>query len=75
MRKAALDYGVPRSTLGNRVSGRVSHGVVSGPPRYPSEEEEEELVRFLLGCASVGYPKTRKEILALVQRQVFRPVV
>ena len=31
-RKAALDYGMPRSTLADRVSGRVSHGVVSGPP-------------------------------------------
>ena len=72
VRKAALDYSVPRSTLGYRVSGCVNHGVVSGPPKYLSDEEEEELVRFLLGCASVGYPKTRKEVLGLVQMQVFR---
>ena len=52
VRRAAEEYGVPRSTLGDRVSGRVCHGAVSGPPRYLSEEEEEELVRFLLGCAS-----------------------
>ena len=70
VRKAALDYGVPKSTLRDRVSGRVSHGVLSGPARYLSEEEEDELVRFLLGCASVGYPKTRKQVLSLVQRHV-----
>ena len=28
------------------------------------------MVRFILGCASVGYAKTRKEILGLVQIQV-----
>ena len=74
VRRAAIEYGVPKSTLGDRVSGRVTHGVLSGPPKYLSEEEEEELVMFILGCASVGYAKTRKEILGLVQTQVDRPI-
>ena len=74
VRKAAVEYGVPKSTLGDRVSGRVTHGTVSGPPKYLSDEEEDELVRFILGCASVGYPKTRKEILSLVQTQVDKPI-
>ena len=74
VRKAAMEYGVPKSTLGDRASGRVTHGVVSGPPKYLSDDEEEELVRFILGCASVGYPKTRKEILGLVQTQVAKPI-
>ena len=68
--RAAMEYGVPRSTLGDRVSGRTSHGAVSGPQRYLSEDEEEELGWFLLGCASVGYPNTRKEVLSLVQSQI-----
>ena len=72
VRRAAEENGVPRSTLGDRVSGRVCHGAVSGPRRYLSEEEEEELVRFLLGCASMGYPKTRKEVLTLVQSHILR---
>ena len=70
IRRAALEYGVPKSTLGDRVSGRVTHGTLSGPSRYLSSEEEDELVRFLLGCASVGYAKSRKEVLALVQSLV-----
>jgi transposase len=74
VRKAAMEYGVPKSTLGDRVSGRVTHGVLSGPPKYLSEEDEDELVRFILGCVSVGYPKTRKEILSLVQTQVDKPI-
>lgn len=61
---------MPKSTLGDRISGRVTHGTLSGPSRYLSREEEDELVRFLLGCVSVGYAKSRKEVLALVQSLV-----
>ena len=30
-------------------------------------EEEKELVRFVSHCASVGYPKTGGEVLAIVE--------
>ena len=66
IRKAAEMYGVPKSTLGDRVSGRVMEGVQSG--WYLTDEEEEEVVSFITGCASIGYPKTVKEILAITQR-------
>ena len=40
VRKAALQYGVPKSSLvGDRVSGRVTPGSVSGPPKYLSSDE------------------------------------
>ena len=32
-----------------------------------SDEEEELLVRFLLKCASIGYPLSRKEVIGMVQ--------
>ncbi|MCG8621544.1 MAG: hypothetical protein MJE68_06030 [Proteobacteria bacterium] len=68
VREAALKFGIPKSTLGDRVSGRVLSGATSGPATYLNSSEEEELVRFLLGCAEIGYPKSRKQILALVRR-------
>lgn len=68
IRRAALDYGVPKSTLGDRVSGRVVPGSTSGPKRILSDEEEEDLVAFVRRCSAVGYPKTRKDVIALVQR-------
>jgi len=46
VRRAAEKYGVPRATLGDRVSGCVKLGAVSGPPKYLSTDEEEELVKF-----------------------------
>lgn len=68
IRKAATMYGIPRSTLGDRITGRVLEGSKSGPLRYLSEQEEAELITFIIGCAEIGYPKTVKDILALVQK-------
>ena len=68
VRRAAQDYDVPRSTLADRVSGRVLPGALSGPSRYLSYQEEDELVHFLLECASIGYPRSRQEVIAIVQR-------
>ena len=66
VRKAALMYSIPKSTLGDRISGRVLEGSTSGPLKYLSEQEEVELISFIMGCAEIGYPKTVKDILALV---------
>ena len=68
VREAALQFGVPKFTLGDRVSGRVMSGATSGPQTYLDRNEEEELVQFLLRCAEIGYAKSRKQVLALVRR-------
>ena len=67
IRCAAVEYNVPKSTLGDRVSGHIIHGATIGKPRYLSDEEEELLVRFLLKCASIGYSHSRKEFIGIVQ--------
>ena len=64
IRRAA---GVPKTTLGDRASGRVLDGATSGPSKYLSDKEEQEIQKFILASASIGYPKTRQDILALVQ--------
>ena len=45
-------------------------GSVRGPTKYLSDVEEEELVQFLLCCSSIGFAKSRKQILAIVQSVV-----
>ena len=70
VRRVAEEYHVPRSTLHDRVSGRIQHGATSGPPRYLNAEEEQELADFLSNCAKVGYARTRLQVLALVQNTV-----
>ena len=46
---------------------RLCNGKKSGPPPYLTCAEEQELVSFLLGCAAIGYPRTRKDVLAIIQ--------
>ena len=72
IREAALRFGVPKSTLGDRISGRVIVGSTSGPKPYLNVEEEEELVKFLLRSSAIGYPKSRQEVLAIVTRMLER---
>jgi hypothetical protein len=67
IRRAAEMYNVPKSTLQDRISGRVVFGAKSGPQSYLNEKEEEELIDFIEGCASIGYSRSKKQILDLVQ--------
>ena len=68
--RAAMECGVPQTTLKDRISGRVEHGVNSGPAPYLNKEEEKELAVFLKRSASMGYGKTRKQVMATVQAYV-----
>ena len=70
IRRAAESFSVPRSTLGDRVSGKVCEGSHSGPTRYLTDEEEAELVHFLVESSKVGYARTKKDVLAIVDRIV-----
>ena len=53
--KAATMYGVPKSTLKDRISGRVVHGHNPGPCPYLDPDEEKK-------SAECGYGKTRREV-------------
>ena len=65
--RAAQTYGVPRSTLQDRVHGKVTHGVKPGPRPYLAPAEEKELSMFIVDVAKAGYGKTRKEIKAIAE--------
>ena len=67
VRHAAELCGVPKSTLYDRMSGKVKQGAKPGPDPYLTVEEEEELASFLCKCAKIGYPHTQKQVLGLVQ--------
>ena len=51
------------------MTGKVGvlPGTAAGSLRYLADSEEEELAEFIIGCASIGYPKTVRDILAIVQ--------
>lgn len=62
IRRAELEYGIPRSTIHDYVGGKH----VIGNPGH-RRMKESELVKFLIGCSEVGYARTRKQIIAMVQ--------
>jgi len=68
VRRAAMQFNVPKSTLGDRISGRVQPGSVSGPTKYLTCAEENDISRFLSRCCQIGYARSKVEVLALVQR-------
>ncbi len=59
--------GVPRSTLKDRVNGRVIHGTNPGPIRYLSTEEETLLADYLLEASDMGFGKTRRDVCCIVE--------
>ena len=63
---AAVDHGIPLTTLKNRISGKVKKDY-TGPERYLNEGEEKELATFLKGCASIGYGKTRRDVITIAE--------
>ena len=65
---AAKEHGVPRTTLKDRLSGRVEHGKKPGPIPYFNSNEEDELATFLKEASRIGYGKTKREVLLIVQK-------
>ncbi|KAK6328851.1 hypothetical protein J4Q44_G00008290, partial [Coregonus suidteri] len=63
IRQAAKVHGVPRQTLADRLSGRVTHGCRSGPPTLLAPEDENSLVQYCIYCASHGFPFTRQRLM------------
>ena len=68
VKRAAEQHGVHLTTLRDCISGRVTHGTKPGPKPYLTQEEEKELGSFLKSWAEVGYGKTRRDVMHIVQR-------
>ena len=68
--RAAEEYNVPKTTLKDRLAGRVKHGVKSGPGSYLTPSEETELVKFLIDICKMGHGKTKREVIDIVKRTV-----
>ena len=51
----------------DRVSGRVEHNTNPGPPRYLNETEEKEFADFLMQTSSVGYRRSRRDVMNIAE--------
>ena len=60
VKRAAITYGVPQTTLGQRILGRVDPETTSsGPSPQLSQEEEAIFVEHLRSMAVLGYGKVK----------------
>ena len=60
-------HSVPRSTLKDRLKGRVTHETKLGPHPYLNSREEKELVDYLLDAAKTGFGKMRQQIKCIAE--------
>lgn len=65
--KAAELHSIPKTTLKDRISGRVAHGSKPGRKSYLTSEEETQLAEYLLEVSEAGYGKTHKQVKAMVE--------
>ena len=68
--RAAEEYNIPRTTLKDRLAGRVKPGTKSGPDPHLTLSKETELVTFLIDVCKMGHGKTKREVLDIVRRTV-----
>ncbi|ESZ91407.1 transposase [Sclerotinia borealis F-4128] len=68
IRKAALDYGIPRTTLYNRIKGRVSHQKSHQSMQKIAPIQEKRLVEWILVQESLGTSPTYQQIREIGER-------
>lgn len=65
--ESARKFGVPRSTLSEKRSGKLPTEHRMGPPTILLAEEEDLLVKWILHLAETGFPVSRDQLLDSVQ--------
>ena len=68
VRKAALEHGVRRTMLQDRITGRVEHGCKPGVKPYLNKLKESNLANFLEIVSGIGYGKTKKQVKIMVKK-------
>ena len=66
--QASREYGVPTTTLRDRISERITHGTPMGARSYLNQDEEETLEDFLLTASSIGFGKTRAHVMMYAEK-------
>lgn len=71
VRAAATKYGIPRSTLHDKLSGKRPEGLEKrGPEGFLSKNEEKKLVEWCESLAKCGFPLKADNLLNTVQKIV-----
>ena len=60
---AAKMYGVPRTTLSDRVNNKVSMNTRVGHPTSLSTTEEDSLINYVYYMSECGFPPSREDLI------------
>lgn len=75
VRKASRIYGVPKTTLHDRLSGRIAEKPRKmGPPPVLNEAEEKAIVEWCVNLAKSGFPRKMDDVLNTVQKIILSKV-
>ena len=66
--QASREYGVPTTTLRDRINEHVTHGTPMGARPYLNGAEEKELENFLFAISNVGFGKTRAHVMMYTEK-------
>lgn len=68
IRKASAIYSIPKTTILDRTSGRISVRATPEAKTVLRKGEEDELVDWLKGMARIGYGQSRAQLQDVVKR-------
>ena len=67
IRRAAELYGIPKSTICDKLNGKMPIGQKKGPPMKLSPELEDRIEKWIIHMARIGYGQMMSDILDKVE--------
>lgn len=67
--KAAVEFNVPKSSLGHHIHRRLQHGKKNGPDMLVTPTDKAKLAAYLVDVSKQGYGKS-KEIIIFMATQM-----
>jgi len=68
--KAAAQYGIPKSTLSMKLSGKTPPNRKMGPSSFLTVEEENKIKSWVLNNAKLGFPLRTDDVKDSVQKVI-----
>lgn len=68
LRKASLEWGIPRATLQYRVTGTQPRSTAYSHLQRLSKVQEDHLTQWILTQAALGLPPTHEQVRSFVSR-------
>ena len=68
IRRAGRNFGIPESTLRDKIHERVPDQCRSGPSTVLSSQEETDLCVWLQKMSEIGYGRCRRELVEIVKK-------